>query len=65
MTTREVIKQAEFTLETLEAKNEAEGGCVECDEKAKDFLRSVIRIAKLMQEIEEASFPHPDEEDYE
>lgn len=54
MTTREVIAHAQFTLETLEAKSEAEGGCVECDENAKDFLRSVIRCAEKALEVEEA-----------
>lgn len=54
MTTREVIEQAEFTLETLEAKNEAEGGCVECDRKHKEFLRAVIECAKKAMIVDKA-----------
>lgn len=54
MTTREVIAHAQFILETLEEKSEAEGRCVECDEQAKDFLRSVIRCAEKALEVEEA-----------
>lgn len=54
MTTKEVIDHAQFTLETLEAKSEAEGRCVECDNQAKDFLRSVIRCANEALKVEEA-----------
>lgn len=46
MTPQQVIDHAEMALETIEAKNEAEGGCVGCDEKAKDFYHSVIECAK-------------------
>lgn len=54
MTPKEVIDHAEMVLETIEAKNEAEGGCVGCDEKAKDFYRSAIECAKKAMIVDQA-----------
>lgn len=54
MTPQEVIDHADLTLETIEAKNEAEGGCVECDRKHKEFLRAVIECAKKAMIVDEA-----------
>lgn len=54
MTPKEVIDHAEMALETIEAKNEAEGGCVGCDEKAKNFCRSVIECAKKAMIVDRA-----------
>lgn len=54
MTPQEVIDHAEMALETIEAKNEADGGCVGCDEKAKNFYRSVIECAKKAMIVDKA-----------
>lgn len=54
MTPQEVIDHAEMALETIEAKNEAEGGCVGCEEKAKSFYRSAIECAKKAMIVDKA-----------
>lgn len=43
MKTKEAIEQARFTLKNLNS------GCVECDKKAKDFYRSVIRDLDMLE----------------
>lgn len=45
MTIEECIFQCEFTYKTLNS------GCVQCDEKAKDFYQSVITYLKKYNEL--------------
>lgn len=45
MTIEECIYQCEFTYKTLNS------GCVQCDEKAKDFYKSVITYLKKYKKI--------------
>ena len=45
MTIEECIAQCNFTYKTLNS------GCVQCDEKAKDFYQSVITYLKKYKKI--------------
>lgn len=45
MTIEECIYQCEFNCKTLDS------GCVQCDEKAKDFYQSVITYLKKYNEL--------------
>ena len=45
MTIEECIYQCEFNCKTLNS------GCVQCDEKAKDFYQSVITYLKKYKKI--------------
>lgn len=58
MTIEECIYQCEFNLKTLDS------GCVECDEKAKDFYQSVIKYLNLYKTITIDDVIASDDEEY-